>query len=461
MASRLLLEGPDLEALLDRVRTEHGSNARIVSADRLRRGGVGGFFSKQWFELGVEVPEPGAQAPAADPVEALLSLADRADSAMIAPAPTFDSALTAAQSHVDGPEQIAAMQRAALTAPPVPAADSPAAVRATDVLGTDLLGPELEATAIASVVADLAASAMAAPPAAPAPPAPARLAPAPAPVPTPASTPRAAAVPESAEVPAAARAKAVARARGAARATAAARLAAADTPAATPPAKAPTTRAKSTTRTTTSPAKATTKAPAKASASSRTASPARAKARSRPKAGSAPRALAKTASVRVSSRVDAPAARAGAGDLLVAMPGRITVVAGALPQAVAVAERVAAQLRLAPSSVLIAGPAEPGRERRIYGPEHAETLAGELRSGGPVVVAVDAPIDVADGAAWAGSIAAALTADAIVAVVDATRKTADIRRHLADLGDVSAVAVHGTTADTDSLDDLGLPVLEA
>jgi hypothetical protein len=119
VATRLLLEGPDLEELLARVRDEHGPEARIVSADRLRRGGVGGFFSKQWFELGVEVPDPSSAAPAApalDTVEALLALADQADGT-----PAFGTVLAAAESPVDSPEQIAAMQRAALTGIPSPA----------------------------------------------------------------------------------------------------------------------------------------------------------------------------------------------------------------------------------------------------------------------------------------------------------------------------------------------------
>ena len=64
MTTRLVLDGPDLRALLAKVRSEHGARARIVSADRLRRGGLGGVFRKPWFELGVEIPggppEPGA-----------------------------------------------------------------------------------------------------------------------------------------------------------------------------------------------------------------------------------------------------------------------------------------------------------------------------------------------------------------------------------------------------------------
>ena len=43
-----------LEELLERVRTEVGPDARIVAANRVRKGGVGGFFAKQAFEVLVE-----------------------------------------------------------------------------------------------------------------------------------------------------------------------------------------------------------------------------------------------------------------------------------------------------------------------------------------------------------------------------------------------------------------------
>lgn len=54
---RLLLEGPAIEPLLARVRAEHGSSARIVGAERVRSGGVGGFFSKEHYEVTVEVDD--------------------------------------------------------------------------------------------------------------------------------------------------------------------------------------------------------------------------------------------------------------------------------------------------------------------------------------------------------------------------------------------------------------------
>ena len=61
MASQQQFEGPVLEDLLERVRAEVGPDARIVAANRVRKGGVGGFFARQAFEVLVE---PGADAPA-------------------------------------------------------------------------------------------------------------------------------------------------------------------------------------------------------------------------------------------------------------------------------------------------------------------------------------------------------------------------------------------------------------
>ena len=57
MPTRVLLEGPAIEPLLAQVRDEYGSRVRIISADKVRSGGVGGFFAKQHYELSVEVPD--------------------------------------------------------------------------------------------------------------------------------------------------------------------------------------------------------------------------------------------------------------------------------------------------------------------------------------------------------------------------------------------------------------------
>ena len=61
MPTRVLLEGPTIEPLLAQVREEYGSAVRIISADKVRSGGIGGFFAKQHYELSVEVPDAAAE----------------------------------------------------------------------------------------------------------------------------------------------------------------------------------------------------------------------------------------------------------------------------------------------------------------------------------------------------------------------------------------------------------------
>jgi hypothetical protein len=56
-------EGPDLETLLDRVRAELGDGVRIVAANRVRRGGLGGFFSREHYEVIVDRDERATALP--------------------------------------------------------------------------------------------------------------------------------------------------------------------------------------------------------------------------------------------------------------------------------------------------------------------------------------------------------------------------------------------------------------
>jgi hypothetical protein len=65
VATNLLLEGEDLEALLARAHAEGGRNARIVRAQKVRRGGFLGFFAREAFEVAVEIPAGGTAAAAA------------------------------------------------------------------------------------------------------------------------------------------------------------------------------------------------------------------------------------------------------------------------------------------------------------------------------------------------------------------------------------------------------------
>jgi hypothetical protein len=64
----LLLEGDDLEALLLRAHREGGTAARIIRAEKVRRGGILGFFAKEGFEVAVEIPKDAdSDGDAAEP----------------------------------------------------------------------------------------------------------------------------------------------------------------------------------------------------------------------------------------------------------------------------------------------------------------------------------------------------------------------------------------------------------
>lgn len=76
MPTRIVLEGPQLEPLLAQVSDEYGGRAKIVSANKIRSGGLAGFFAKQRFELSVEV---GDDSAAGEPADTLLDLVDARD----------------------------------------------------------------------------------------------------------------------------------------------------------------------------------------------------------------------------------------------------------------------------------------------------------------------------------------------------------------------------------------------
>jgi hypothetical protein len=59
-------EGSNLESVLEEVRNRFGETATIVEANRLRKGGVGGFFARERFEVVVDVDD---EAPTVLPAE--------------------------------------------------------------------------------------------------------------------------------------------------------------------------------------------------------------------------------------------------------------------------------------------------------------------------------------------------------------------------------------------------------
>lgn len=98
---RLLLEGPAIEPLLEKVWAEHGPDVTIVKAERVRVGGVAGFFAREQFEVTVEVPDTAvATTPAPSRPAAQLPARPAARSAA-PPAPTGIEALLAAAERED------------------------------------------------------------------------------------------------------------------------------------------------------------------------------------------------------------------------------------------------------------------------------------------------------------------------------------------------------------------------
>jgi hypothetical protein len=75
--------------VLARVREEHGPDANIVSADLTRRGGVGGFFARETFEVVVELEsEPARPAAPTGPTGPLEQRRTAAAPRAAAPGPT-------------------------------------------------------------------------------------------------------------------------------------------------------------------------------------------------------------------------------------------------------------------------------------------------------------------------------------------------------------------------------------
>jgi hypothetical protein len=101
------------------------------------------------------------------------------------------------------------------------------------------------------------------------------------------------------------------------------------------------------------------------------------------------------------------------------------------------------------SSWIVDHTATPGSPQVITGPRDAAQRGNLLRTGDVVsIVIVDTHADdglVGGEVPWCAQILAALQPTAVWAVVDATRKTADMRAELDRLGPIQALAVHSVT----------------
>ncbi|OIH93707.1 hypothetical protein [Curtobacterium sp. MCBA15_001] len=145
--TRLQRSAATLDALRDAVRTEFGPGARIVSAERVTSGGIGGLFRKAHVEATVEVPAPSdppiARVAIADgPVQrigiaALLADAEEAEARIAIHDGTSSARADAFASVLDGfvADGIAPAPRPVLVA-------APAAVDATPSVGDVPAGAE-------------------------------------------------------------------------------------------------------------------------------------------------------------------------------------------------------------------------------------------------------------------------------------------------------------------------------
>ncbi|MEV0896844.1 hypothetical protein [Actinoplanes sp. NPDC049802] len=143
-------------------------------------------------------------------------------------------------------------------------------------------------------------------------------------------------------------------------------------------------------------------------------------------------------------------------------PGEILVLAGEVHTAVPIGKQILEQLHVDQTHLLLAAPSTAGTglhsSRLISSRAAAESRAEKLQSSEhPWVVVIDAPVGGTDPF-WVNDMCDALGATALWAVVDATRKTADSARHLRNLGDVEALMVHSVELTADPASVLGLDV---
>jgi len=144
--TRVVVTGDSLDELRRRVREAHGPGARIVAAQRVTVGGVGGLFARKHYEATVDVPDPTTDQPSARVtitapasragIAALLADADAADGftpaseapaaasapAASAPADPFDRVLAGGRPAADSPRRAARAAADAASAASAPAA---------------------------------------------------------------------------------------------------------------------------------------------------------------------------------------------------------------------------------------------------------------------------------------------------------------------------------------------------
>jgi hypothetical protein len=107
-------EGSNLESVLEEVRARFGNTVTIVEANRLRKGGLGGFFAKERYEVVVDIEDEATELPENFGIEAtedfcerLLSMADGVNdlpvpsSTVSTEQPNFTAVLDSITSHME------------------------------------------------------------------------------------------------------------------------------------------------------------------------------------------------------------------------------------------------------------------------------------------------------------------------------------------------------------------------
>jgi hypothetical protein len=143
-------------------------------------------------------------------------------------------------------------------------------------------------------------------------------------------------------------------------------------------------------------------------------------------------------------------------------PGDVLVLLGEPVAATAASAQLAELIRVDPTSTLIVTPnrACVATAQRVQSLLSVDREARRMSVDDlPNLVVVDAPVTGHDPA-WTAAMVQALRPTATWAVVDATRKPADLARYLRSLGAVDALAVHATGASGDpaTVLQLGVPV---
>lgn len=494
MPTRVLLEGPAIEPLLAQVRDEYGSRVRIISADKVRSGGVGGFFAKQHYELSVEVPDPNEdrtdmaqRTKTADngqhSLERLLERAESQDRIEEPPRGAAHSFGTASPRSVT-PASFGISRAAEESPRPSPENNFGADEGRSAALGdTGAAFAELMAGLNGGDSTDrLTSRPKAAPredtptvrpfrpaaasespvntaPRTPAPPpSVAPVSPAPPPAPAPAPAPASIVAPTSSAPSLAERIGGLA--------ASAVEVDPPPPPPAPEPIAEPVQPAAETYGFTQAAPSSAIPAPMPAT----TPEPAAPVADSDPvirnlMAVGMPEPMARqitggdtyagVLSV-LAARPAAPAVPDG--------PGEILVLAGDLNLGVMIGRQLLDQIGVPENHLLLAAQSTAGTglhsSRLISTPDAAEQRAEKLHSAEePWVVVLEAPVGGSDPI-WINEMCDAIGATALWAVVDATRKTADTARHLRTLGEVESLVVHGVelTADPASVLGLDLPI---